>query len=250
MAFPATHVRAMSQEATLLLENRRSCGVWTRAPKRVGNFRFRIVNNTKECFGPCLILFDKPPPDCVPWQQLHPALVHSDGNVHLCVSKGTAVPIIHVKGRAPVAMPPRARNDSLFRESSASSTSSSPVSSRAPSPGPPPAVCKVLVPSALMQLANKAVPPVPAPRPKPRVRVCSSARAQRNRESAATSRERKRKYISELEHQVNALERTVDTLREENWFWKSLGVQTYDATCPLVACEGFVFDSCELPACG
>ena len=65
-------------------------------------------------------------------------------------------------------------------------------------------------------------------------------RMQRNRESAATSRERKRKYIAYLEEQVCQLERTVDVLQTENSFWRSLGVETYDETCPLVACAGFV----------
>ena len=49
-------------------------------------------------------------------------------------------------------------------------------------------------------------------------------RKQRNRESAATSRERKRKYIAHLEVQVDALETRVQTLQQENAFWKSLGL--------------------------
>ena len=62
---------------------------------------------------------------------------------------------------------------------------------------------------------------------------------QRNRESAATSRERKRKYVAYLEQHVDELERKVELLRNENWFWRSLEVDKYDPTCPLWVCEWF-----------
>ena len=101
-----------------------------------------------------------------------------------------------------------------------------------------------------MQLADVAVPsmdsppPSPAPSPPPPLPSLpplskAEARMQRNRESAATSRERKRKYVTYLEQQVGELERTVELLRNENWFWRSLEIDKYDPTCPLLVCEWF-----------
>jgi len=261
MAVPMTRVRVLTRELAHMLENRRSFGMWTTAPERMGGFRFRIVNNTKECHPPRLVVFEKPPPKCVPWTTLDPTLVDDSGMVQLCVSKGTAVPLHHVKGRE--------RVEFMMREpdspgSSATSTASSPAPSRASSPEPPdppdppdvpdppdppdaplPTLCEVIMPSVLMQLANTAVPSVESPSSSPATSPTSpplsktEARMQRNRESAATSRERKRKYVTYLEQQVGELERTVELLRNENWFWRSLEIDKYDPTCPLLVCEWF-----------
>jgi len=263
MAVPVTRVRVLTDEVAYMLENRRSVGMWTTAPERMGGFRFRIINNTKECHAPQLVVFEKPPPKCVPWTKLDAELVDENGMVQLCVSKGTAVPIQHVKGRNRVEFMAR------DLESRASSTTSSPVPSRASSPIPPdppdvpdppiapdlPKLCEVVMPSALMQLANSAVPSMDSPPSSPTRSSSSRAsptpttkmpplskherRMQRNRESAATSRERKRKYVSYLEQQVCQLERSVELLRQENWFWRSLEVDKYDPTCPLWVCEWF-----------
>jgi len=239
MAVPATRVRVLSDEMTCVLENRRSTGMWTTAPKRAGKFRFRVVNNTKDCRGRPLVIFEKPPPSCVPCEELDPELLDERGMVQLCVCKGTAVPIHHVKGRKRVEFP--------MREfaSLPSSVTSSPAPSRASSPEPfdvpepPPTACTVLVPSVLVKLANTTATPVALPLPRPEPRNRREHRMQRNRASAATSRERKRKYIAELEYQVDALERTVVQLRHENGFWRSLDIDRYDATCPLMVCEWF-----------
>jgi hypothetical protein len=272
MAVPVTRVRVLTDQVAHMLENRRSVGMWTTAPDRMGSFRFRIINNTKGCAPPALVVFEKPPPKCVPWTKLDAELVDDNGMVQLCVSKGTAVPIHHVKGRNRVEF--MARDPG----SRASSTTSSPVPSRASSPGPPdlpdspdppdafdapdppdapylPTLCEVVMPSALMQLANSAVPSMDSPPSSPTPSSLSRAsptpttavpplskqerRMQRNRESAATSRERKRKYVSYLEQQVCQLERSVELLRQENWFWRSLEVDKYDPTCPLWVCEWF-----------
>ena len=249
MAVPVTHVRALTQAMGFALENRHSFGLWTTAPKRMGSFRFRIINNTKECRGSRLVVFERPPPDDVPWAEVDPALVDDDGNVQLCVSKGTAVPIQHVKGRDRVAFLERAAEDAIvFPESPASSTTTSPTPSQPSSPKPssppppPPTLCKVLVPSVLMQLANTAVPEIESPSsssPSPTPRDKKMTRMQRNRQSAATSRERKRKYIADLEAHIAHLEHNVKLLRDENWFWRSLELDAYDATCPLMVCEWF-----------
>jgi len=249
MTIPATHMRVLDKTAEAILENRRSVGVWSLSPRGKDRFQFRIINNTKDCAPPCLIIFEKEPPTNVAWQRVDPALLDSNGDVQLCVSKGTAVPLQHAKDRKLIAFPPRERdeNGGASQDLAESSTSGSPVSSRPASPEPPslpplalPTMCKVLVPSPLIQLANETMPRMRSRSPSPRTPVNPSVRAQRNRESAATSRERKRKYIAYLEAQVSQLENTVETLLQENSFWKSLGVEAYDETCPLVACAGFV----------
>ena len=253
MAVPVTRVRVLSNELARMLENRRCFGMWTTAPKHMGSFRFRIINNTKECHAPQLVVFEKPPPKCVPWTTLDPAFVDDNGMVQLCVSKGTAVPIHHIKGRERVEFMAR---KPASPTSPTSSASSSPVPSRASSPEPPdapdppdvpdpPTLCEVIMPSVLMQLANTTVPSMdsppssPAPTPTSLPLSKQEARMYRNRQSAATSRERKRKYVTYLEQQVSELERTVELLRQENWFWKSLEVDKYDPTCPLWVCEWF-----------
>ena len=127
MAVPVTRVRVLTDEVACMLENRRSSGMWTTAPERMGSFRFRIINNTKECHPPCLVVFEKPPPRRVPWTTLDPALLDENGMVQLCVSKGTAVPIHHIKGRKRVEFLARKP------ESPSSSATSSPAPSRASS---------------------------------------------------------------------------------------------------------------------
>lgn len=54
-------------------------------------------------------------------------------------------------------------------------------------------------------------------------------RMHRNRLSAAKSRQVKRKYISSLEQQIEALSRTVEELRNEQWYWQSLNATTLDS---------------------
>ncbi len=44
----------------------------------------------------------------------------------------------------------------------------------------------------------------------------------RNRMSAARSRQAKREYVERLESQVAELSRTVEELRNEQWYWRSL----------------------------
>ena len=62
-------------------------------------------------------------------------------------------------------------------------------------------------------------------------------RAHRNREAAARSRQMKKEYVAHLEHTVMQLTQTVDELRKENWYWRSL-----DTTCfsDLLHAEWFV----------
>ena len=52
MAVPVTRVRVLTDQVAHMLENRRTVGMWTTAPDRIGGFRFRIINNTKDCALP------------------------------------------------------------------------------------------------------------------------------------------------------------------------------------------------------
>lgn len=53
-------------------------------------------------------------------------------------------------------------------------------------------------------------------------------RMHRNRLSAAKSRQSKREYVERLESQVDELMKTVEALRKENWYWRSLDATTPD----------------------
>jgi hypothetical protein len=253
MAVPANRVRALSDEVAMLLENRRSAGMWTAAPARMGGFLYRVVNNTQGCFKPKLVVFEKDPPANVPWPAVAPRLCDADGMVRMCVSKGTTVPISLVRD------PHRAKGPPPEIETD---TETEPAAELEPEPDPEPEVKPEPEPEAeLLQLdwfapeieslealgpllpVTECVPEL-CSEPEPVVAVadvvaCAVApsvlmklngidrhlvRKQRNRESAATSRERKRQYISNLENQVDTLEQQVQTLQQENAFWKSLGL--------------------------
>jgi hypothetical protein len=65
-------------------------------------------------------------------------------------------------------------------------------------------------------------------------------RKHRNRQSAEKSRVQKREYIAYLQTRVCELSAMAQALTVENYFWKSLDLVNGDATCPLVACNGFL----------
>ena len=219
MAVPAARVRVLTNDLAYALENRRSFGMWTIASPMMHGFRYRIVNNTHDCFGDRLIVFeDEPPPD-IAWTPVDSELVDSNGMVQMCVCKGTAVPLkyVQVKVKRTKRPPPDAGSET-------------------------PTLCEVLVPSVIMRLAEdvKEEPSSPSslqsPPPSP---TLFETRKQRNRASAAKSRIVKRQYIDSLEQRVDELSRVVHILTEENQFWKSLGIVRGDSTCPLAACEAF-----------
>ena len=220
MAVPAARVRVLTNDMAYALENRRSFGVWTIASPMMHGFRYRIVNNTHDCFGDRLIIFETEPPSDIAWTPVDPVLVDNNGMVQMCVSRGTAVPLKYVQLRVKRAKRPPPDADSET-----------------------PTLCAVLVPSAIMRLSSddvKEEPSSPPSPPSPSPFLCTpERRKQRNGESAATSRIRKRQYIEGLEQRLEALTHTVQILTEENQFWKSLGIVRGDATCPLAACEAF-----------
>ena len=131
MAIPGERVRPLNKQAARVLENRHSGGVWSVAPERLGSFRFRIINNTKDCHAPALVVFEKaPPPSCVCWKELDSIFLDDNGMVQLCVRKGTAVPIHHVKGRERVGFE--------MRKPASPSSSSTMESPSRSDPEPPP----------------------------------------------------------------------------------------------------------------
>lgn len=254
MAVPAKRVRALSDEVAMLLENRRSAGMWTAAPARMGGFLYRVVNNTQGCFKPKLVVFEKDPPANLPWPAVSPRLCDADGMVRMCVSKGTTVPIPLVRDLTRAKGPPPESESDTETEPAAESELEPkpepepeaellqldwfapeieslealgpllPVSECVPELGsePEPAVVEPVVEADPVALAEVVAPSVLM-----KLNGVDRAlvRKQRNRESAATSRERKRQYVAHLEGQVDALEQQVHTLQQENAFWKSLGLE-------------------------
>jgi len=244
MTVPAARMRILTDEMAYALENRRSMGVWTEASPGMGGFRYRIVNNTQGCFGGRLIVFESEPPRKLACPPLDSDLVDAEGMVHLCVCRGTAVPIKYVQMHARRLK--RARHEETHDSGSET-----------------PTLCEVVMPSTIVQLADESLcveefeeeeadedeeEEEEEEEEKPLQTLLKSLeerRKHRNRQSAAKSRIQKREYIAHLESRVCELSVTVHALKVENCFWKSLGLVRGDATCPLAACEGFVFASEE-----
>ena len=246
MTVPASRIRILTDEMAYTLENRRSMGVWTEASPGMGSFRYRIVNNTQGCFGGRLIVFESEPPRRLACPLVDSDFVDDEGRVHLRVCRGTAVPIKYVQIYARGLK--RARHEETHDSGSET-----------------PTLCEVIVPSSIVQLTDES-PRVDEfeeeeaededeeeeeeeeEEEKPLQTLLKSheeRRKHRNRQSAAKSRVQKREYIADLEARVCQLSATVHALKAENCFWKSLGLVRGDATCPLTACEGFVFASEE-----
>ena len=215
MSVPAARVRVLTDDLAYALENRRSFGMWTIASPMMHGFRYRIVNNTYDCVGDRLIIFEAEPPPDIVWTPVDDELVDNNGMVQMCVCKGTVVPLkyVHLRNKRRRSPPPDAGSET-------------------------PTLCEVIVPSALVTVKQEPISPVSLPSPPPSPSP-TETRKQRNRESAAKSRIQKRQYISSLEKRVDALTHAVRVLTEENQFWKSLGLMRGDTSCPLAACEAF-----------
>ena len=171
----------------------------------MGAFRYRIVNNTRGCVAPPLVIFQTPRRSQFAGRELDTGLEDEKGLVHLCVNKGTLVPIQDV------------RSDPKRQKRTACDSPRSHVPVPSPVPSPTPTLCEVLVPSLIMKLPVIPLPVQQDP-------SHDEQRKQRNRESADRSRKGQRKYIADLEYQVGVLERQVGLMQEENWFYKLLGV--------------------------
>ena len=250
MAVPAKRVRVLSDEVAAMLGNRRSFGMWTTAPARIGGFAYRVVNNTQGCFASKLVVFEQDPPASVSWPAVGPDLCDAEGMVRMCVSKGTAVPISLVRSPNRAKRPPPETEPEPEPETEPETeleTELEPELGIAmpdwfvpgvetletlETLGPLLPFSSECVPELdsevdpVVEVADVVLAEVVAPSVLMKLHGVDQnlVRKQRNRESAATSRERKRKYISHLEDQVDALEHRVHALQQENAFWKSLGL--------------------------
>ncbi len=87
----AARVRALRPEQREHFANSRKEGFWTEGG--AGTPRFRVVNHTKECSGPWLVLFETDPSGLpVEWLELPPDWLETPTHVRLWLSKSTMVP--------------------------------------------------------------------------------------------------------------------------------------------------------------
>ena len=209
ISLPKGRVRAIGDGDTHSLANRRSQGVWNRAPLHWGGGGFRVVNNTAGCVKPALVVFSEEPP-ALDWLPMPEGWVNG-GCVALVVSKGTLVPVPTLqrgsgaKRRAttPAAVDKyrrvrlRLRAPTLVAERASAASPCDDVN------GPPP------LSELGFDLQDVDLEATQSLR--------HDIRMRRNRESAAVSRERKRKHIIDLEAQVRNLEEQVAALQGENY---------------------------------
>ena len=237
---PSVRVRALSTELEAVFANTRATGMWALVPEAMGGGHFRVVNNTASCVLPALVIFKGKPPSSIEWPPLPPIWISKEGDVRLCVAKGTLTPTASLEryeGRAAriLAMPNEVRAARIIAKPKLHPVLASAVEEAFP---------------ALEVSADESQPSTQNEDDHPSLASLDDIesvddddderqaidhnnvmgarqvrRMQRNRESAATSRNRKRKYIADLENQVLELTRTVQTLREESDFWQFLDVK-------------------------
>lgn len=240
MRVPLDRVRSLSDAQAATFVNNHSGGIWTLAASKHGGFRFRVVNNTHGCQRPLLIVFEEPlSGDEGWWPDVPMSLQEDDGCVHLCVSKGTAVPVRHLRvlHYKPESLPPPPSPIPLPTPSLSDAEEEAPAAEE-----PPPVLCEVLVPSVVMNLPLPSIegssptsPTTPSSSGEGDEPVFASyeeRRMHRNRRSAAKSRQMKRQYVESLERNVLELEQAVEHLRQENLYLHSLRtVNLDDALC-------------------
>jgi hypothetical protein len=221
ISVPTRRVRAIGDGDTHLLANRRSQGVWNRAPPHLGGGGFRVVNNTTGCVKPALVIFSEEPP-ALDWLPV-PEGWADGGCVALVVSKGTLVPMPTLQrggGAKRRAAPSVAVNK--YRR----------VHMRLRAPTPQTLVNEPASATSTCDDAN-GLPPLselgfdlPDVDIEAKQSLRHDTRMRRNRESAAVSRERKRKHIIGLEAQVRNLEEQVAALQGENYLLRVSAVET------------------------
>ena len=168
----AARVRAIDASLHATLANARGIGLYTKLPTAEGVLltappaRYRLINQTKECKGARLVVFEEaaPPTELEDlWAPMPPDIVR-DGWVHLRLSQGTIIPVLHGSassgaGPSSAATPPPPMPSpaalGLLLHGGASSVAG--TSSAAPPPQPP------LPPSALRLPTSPATRAPPAP---------------------------------------------------------------------------------------
>ena len=91
----ASRVRGLPESLHEIVINSSEGGVWSVSSNTLGDARFRVINNTAACCLPRLVIFEKEAPELqwgLSWVPLPPNWVVG-GEVHLCVSRGTLVPV-------------------------------------------------------------------------------------------------------------------------------------------------------------
>ena len=251
-AVPVERIRALDAGLELIFRNNHQGGLWTDLPERLGGGRYRVINHSKGCVGPPLVVFENAAPS-LDWPPLPSAWVMNDGHVHLFLSKGTLVPTqlrratlakvivpsalmqiaVPLLGKEEVMFPTHALEeeeeervlevevDSVERVEDDEEMLTLEEVLRA---SEPPANNDHFALAPLAEVGNdssdsgstSATSPVDVAHQKRMTRMM------RNRQSAAVSRERKRKYIESLEDQVDRLTKVVKKLCAENSLLRAL----------------------------
>ena len=104
---PVSRTRALTETQKEFCKcNGLNSGFWKAAPAELGGTAFRIMNNTAECTGPWIVLFQVEPPSGIEWQKMPAGWVVDDA-LQMTVAKGTLVPVSEmIRRRAHQKSPP------------------------------------------------------------------------------------------------------------------------------------------------
>ena len=229
----ASRVRALTDDLAPRFCNRRSHGIWNSDAANVAQGRYRVLNNTRGCTPPALVLFESEAPSSATLTDVPSKWLSDQGSVLFTVSRGTLVPLVNPDMRhlpekeAPtlsdvlvlsvamrLAMP---LVEELSEKEEELSDEDDEDDEDEEAPPAPEVACDNhpnLAPLEELSLLEELKP----------LEQLSTAyqedrkyhRMMRNRAAAASSRERKSRYIRKLETQVDELTRVVHKLREEN----------------------------------
>ena len=229
----ASRVRALTDDLAPRFCNRRSHGIWNSDAANVAQGRYRVLNNTRGCTPPALVLFESEAPSSPTLTDVPSKWLSDQGSVLFTVSRGTLVPLVNPDMRhlpekeAPtlsdVLVPSVAMRlamplvEELSEKEEELSDEDDEDDEDEEAPPAPEVACDNhpnLAPLEELSLLEELKP----------LEQLSTAyqedrkyhRMMRNRAAAASSRERKSRYIRKLETQVDELTRVVHKLREEN----------------------------------
>ena len=92
ISLPSAQVCALTPSLTAAFSNGTGGGLWSRASDDYGGIKYRLINHTKTCSGPCVVIFRTPPP--LAWAPMPEAWLAGceSGAVRLLIACGTLVP--------------------------------------------------------------------------------------------------------------------------------------------------------------